>query len=128
VVAAPAAAEAAAPQPAPDSERGKGRKLHQAYFWTLAGASVALGAVTIWSGVDLLGARDDFKADKTPTRSEFEDGEKKDLRTSILLGVTGGLVAGSLVALLFTDFGGERVAPSAALDRHGGLLGLKGRF
>ena len=46
----------------------------------------------------------------------------------ILLGVTGGFVAGSIVTLLFTDFGGERLTPSAALDQHGGMLGLKGRF
>ena len=50
------------------------------------------------------------------------------MRTSILLGVTGGFVAGSIVTLLFTDFGGERLTPSAALDQHGGMLGLKGRF
>ena len=124
----PAAEPVPEPQPAAPHQDTGSSGLHPAYFWSLAGVSLALGAVTIWSGVDLLHARDEFKAKDHPTHKDFEDGEKKDMRTSILLGVTGGFVAGSIVTLLFTDFGGERLTPSAALDQHGGMLGLKGRF
>jgi hypothetical protein len=109
------------------SQRGRS-ELHPAYFWSLAGATAALGAVTIWSGVDLLKAKDDFKSDPTPTRSEFNDGEKKDRRTTALIVTTGALAASTVVMAFFTDFKGERFAPSASVDKHGAAFTLKGRF
>ena len=69
------------------------RKLSPAYFWVGLSATAALGAVTIWSGIDLLNARDDFKKDDSPTHKAFDAGEDKDLRTSILIrkyGCVGG--------------------------------------
>jgi hypothetical protein len=103
-------------------------KAHPAYFWALAGATAVVGAVTIWSGVDLLKAKDDFKSDPTPTQGEFNDGEKKDRRTTALIATTGALAAGTVVMAFFTDFKGERLAPSASIDKHGAALTLKGRF
>jgi hypothetical protein len=118
--AAPAAPAASAGKPSPEQradsapssdaspskqDEAKARRgLHPAYFWSGLGATLALGAVTLWSGLDLLDARDAFKADPNPTREAFEDGERKDLRTSILIGTSAALAVGTAVLGVFTDF------------------------
>jgi hypothetical protein len=102
------------------------KRLSPITFWVLGGATAAVGGVTLWSGLDLLSARDDFKSDKTPTRKEFNEGESKDLRTSLLLGSTAALAAATVVVALFTDFDGP--TPSVAFDEHGARLGLRGAF
>jgi hypothetical protein len=102
------------------------KRLSPITFWVLGGATVAVGAVTLWSGLDLLSARDDFESDKTPTRKAFNEGESKDTRTSVLIGGTAALAAATVVVALFTDFDGP--TPSVAFDEHGGRLGLRGAF
>jgi hypothetical protein len=107
---------------------GRRARLSPVYFWTLAGLTVGVGAVTVWSGMDLLDARDKFKADRTPTRGKFEQGEKKDLRTTLLIAGTAGLAVGTAVLAVFTDFRGDRLAPTVSLTTESAELGLKGRF
>jgi len=109
-VAAPTATPepaATAPRVARDEEPGR-RRLSPAYFWVGLSATAALGAVTIWSGVDLLHARDDFKSTDNPTRKAFDAGESKDLRTSLLIAGTATLAATTTVLAFFTDFKGKR--------------------
>jgi hypothetical protein len=102
------------------------KRLSPITFWVLGGATLAVGGISLWSGLDLLSARDDFKSDKTPTRKAFNEGESKDLRTSVLLGGTAALAAATVVVALFTDFDGP--SPSVAFDEHGARLGLRGAF
>lgn len=94
------------------------RKLSPAYFWVALSATAAVGAVTIWSGIDLLNARDDFEKDDSPTRKAFDAGEDKDLRTSILIGSTAALAVTTAVLAFFTDFKGSHGGTDSA-SNHG---------
>ncbi|MDB4972104.1 MAG: hypothetical protein JWN48_445 [Myxococcaceae bacterium] len=108
------------------------RGLSPTYFWVAAGTTVVAGALTLWSGLDLIHARDDFKSNPRPTRSEFDDGESKDRRTSVLIGATSALALSTAALAVFTDFSGERRErmPSASLsvDGHGARLSYGSRF
>ena len=74
-------------------------------FYTSLGLTVALGALTTWSGVDTLSGVDAYE--DNPTREAFEDGQDKERRTNILLGVTLSMAAVSIISLILTDFGGD---------------------
>lgn len=87
-------------------EGGSGRQvLPPGVFYTSLGLTVALGALTTWSGVDTLSGVDAYE--DNPTREAYEDGQDKERRTNILLGVTLGMAAVSLVTLILTKFGGD---------------------
>jgi hypothetical protein len=112
-----------------DDARASRLRLRPVYFWVAASLTVATGALALWSGLDLLKARDDFKASEAPTRAQFEDGESKDTRTSALLGVTGALAVGTAALAYFTDFQGERrQTASLSVDTHSAQLTLRGSF
>lgn len=112
------------------SEPREARGIAPAYFWVAASLTAVTGGVALWSGIDLLKARDEFKADPAPTRSEFNAGEQKDLRTTVLLGATGALVAATVALAFVTDFRGEReqASTSLALDAHGAQLTYRRGF
>lgn len=132
----PALASSQGKAKAPETESAaadnaqKRRGLSPGYFWTAAALTVATGGVALWSGLDLLNARDDFKASPTPTRADFEDGERRDRRTTILLATTGGLAVTTIALAVMTNFRGERRPRSAAIgvDRQGAQLWLRSRF
>jgi hypothetical protein len=119
------------------------RRLRPAYFWVAASLTVATGAVALWSGLDLLKARDDFTSSASPTRRQFSDGEDKDTRTTILLGATGALLLTTATLGVFTEFrgsrrraantrmdgkSGPRQAAALDLDQHGARFMLRGSF
>ncbi len=108
----------AALAPAVDEPAQK-RGLSPAYFWVGLSATAALGAVTIWSGVDLFQARDDFKSKESPTRKAFEAGESKDLRTSILIAGTAALGVTTAILAFFTEFKGDRARSETASRTRG---------
>ncbi len=122
--AAPRRAQADTAKPAAPRRRG----LSPLYFWSAAAATVVAGGITLWSGIDLLNARDDFKKD--PTRARFDDGESKDTRTSALIGVTGVLAASTVALAFFTRFKqhDKRPTASVAFDGHGAQLHLRSAF
>jgi hypothetical protein len=121
-------------------------------FFSSLGATVALGAVTIWSGVDANRGVSAYEAaartanspginnGSSPTPAEqaeslLEEGQAKERRTNILIGVTAGMAAATAVLGVFTDWKGEsreaaakRIEPSVGVARNGGALILKGRF
>lgn len=103
--------------------------LSPAYFWSAAVLTVATGGVALWSGLDLLKARDDFARDPAPSQAEFQAGEKKDMRTTVLLGATGALLVSTAALAFFTEFG-ERAEETAALSVHpeGAKLTYQRRF
>lgn len=91
------AADTHAPAPPPPSSG-----VHPALFGTLAGLA-GLGLVgTIVSGIDVLSAADAYRA--SPTHAGFDDGVGRELRTNVLIGVTGALAVAALVTVFFTDW------------------------
>lgn len=121
-------------------------------FFSSLGATIALGAVTVWSGIDANKGVDAYEAaartanspginnggSPTPAelaRSLLEDGRKQERRTNILIGVTAGMAATTAVLGVFTNWKGEsreasakRIEPAVGVSKQGGLLTLKGRF
>ncbi len=88
------------------TEEGSGRQvLPPAVFYSALGVTVALGALTTWSGVDTLSGVDAYE--DNPTAEGLSDGQDKERRTNILLGVTLGMAAVSIVTLILTKFGGD---------------------
>jgi len=87
-------------------DEGSGRQiLPPGVFYTSLGLTVALGALTTWSGVNTLSGVDAYE--DNPTREAYEDGQDKERRTNILLGATLGMAAVSIITLILTKFGGD---------------------
>ncbi len=121
-------------------------------FFTSLGTTVALGAVTIWSGLDAKNGVTQYEAAArtanspginaggSPTPAEeaqalLEDGRSKERRTNILIGVTAGMAATTAVLGVFTNWKKEsreptsrRVKPAIGVANKGGAFTLKGRF
>ncbi len=121
-------------------------------FFSSLGATVALGAVTAWSGVDANRGVSDYEAaartanspginnggSPTPTQqaeSLLKEGQQKERRTNILIGVTAGMAVSTAVLGVFTNWKGEsrepnarRVEASVGVGHKGGALMLKGSF
>lgn len=108
----PPAAEPASPEP----DRGvkkKSKGLPPIVFWSGVGATGVLGAVTIWSGVDTLNnpGADKVKTECAPGDENckyYKEGRSKQLRTNVLIGVTGAVgVATAVIGAIATDWGGQ---------------------
>jgi len=121
-------------------------------FFSSLGATVALGAVTVWSGIDAnkgvstyesaarSASSPGINAGVSPTPQEqaealLEEGRQKERRTNILIGVTAGMAATTAVLGVFTNWKGEsrdatskRIEPSIGVSTKGGALTIKGRF
>ncbi len=102
-------------------------------FGALMGLTAVSAGVLIWSGVDVLDARDQYV--RAPTMARYEDGLSREVRTNVLIGVTSGLALGTLIVAFFTDFGGDDAGDTAGLDTfffaplpEGGALSLAGHF
>lgn len=92
-------------------------------FATFAAATAVAGGFLIGFGVDAWSGLDAYNA--SPTRAGLEEGQERELRTNVMIGVTGGLALGTLIVALLTDWGGDSpVTASASLD--GFSLGLRG--
>ncbi len=104
----------------------------------VAGAVVTagLGAVTVWSGLDTLKARDDYR--ETKTRQDWQDGKDREKRTNILIGATAGAAVITGVLAFFTDWSGATPASSGGVSKPiqvsshwtpgGGLMSVNGSF
>jgi tetratricopeptide (TPR) repeat protein len=112
---------------APREARAR-KGLSPAYFWSAAAATAVAGGLTLWSGLDLVNARDDFKKD--PTRSRFDDGQNKDTRTNALIGVTSVLAVSTITLGFFTRFKRDEARPTASVgfDGRSAQLNLHGSF
>ncbi|MBL8609980.1 MAG: hypothetical protein JNL38_21775 [Myxococcales bacterium] len=91
---------------APEAARSRGLPL--VVPLVVGGLAVAAGGATVWSGIDTLAQRRAF--DDARTQENLDEGKSRQLRTNVLLAVTGGLVVATGVTLLFVDFGGARTA------------------
>ncbi|MGB5812202.1 MAG: hypothetical protein WBG86_16820 [Polyangiales bacterium] len=121
-------------------------------FFSSLGATAALGAVTIWSGIDANNGVDAFEAAArtanspginsggSPTPADeaqalLDSGQQKERRTNILIGVTAGMAASTAVLGIFTNWKNEsrtptarRLEPGVGVTNRGGAVSLKGRF
>ena len=111
-----------------------------------------MGAVTVWSGINANNGVDAFEAAARtanspginaggfPTPADeaqalLDEGNRRERRTNILIGVTAGMAATTAVLGVFTNWKkesrevGERaVEPSVGVTRRGGALTLRGHF
>jgi hypothetical protein len=121
-------------------------------FFSSLGATVVLGAVTVWSGIDANKGVSDYESAArsasspginnggSPTPQEqaqalLDEGRQKERRTNILIGVTAGMAATTAVLGVFTNWRGEsrnasskRIEPSIGVSKKGGALTIKGHF
>jgi len=128
-----------------DSDDGGG--LSPAFFVAGLVATGVLGGVTIWSGIDTQNNPGEEVVREAcvgqgPDCPEFQDGVDRQNRTNILIGVTAGTAAVTLlVGTLLTDWGGSsddepaassvRVLPAVAPGPQGQALftmSARGRF
>ncbi len=109
---------AGAPEPAPRTRSGLPVWVFPLGLVATAGAGGAL----VWSGLDTL---ENPGADAVregcvglgPSCPLYQQGLDAQLRTNVLIGVTGGLGAVTAVLIGFTDFGGKAPAKSASAWR-----------
>ncbi|HWA71805.1 MAG TPA: hypothetical protein VG937_05715 [Polyangiaceae bacterium] len=98
----PAPAAASAPEPRPG--------LSPAWFYASTSATVLLSAATIWSGLDVNRAYDDYRSDlprltQAQADARVDDGHSRELRTNLLLGATVLSAAGTAVlGLVLVDW------------------------
>lgn len=90
-------------------------------FWVSASLTAVSGAVTIWSGLDTQNnPGPDVVKEECKGQGEdcgaYQDGLRRQRRTNILLGVTGGLAAFTVVSALLTDWS-DAPAPKASKAR-----------
>lgn len=109
--------KAAPPPPAPKPEG-----FHVPLLVVVAGGvlTVAAGGVMVWSGLDSKSKRDEFrnKYDAgTATQDDLDAGKATQLRTNLLIGVTGGLALLTGVSALFVDWGGSKSSASGLFIR-----------
>jgi hypothetical protein len=121
-------------------------------FFSSLGATVALGAATVWSGIDAnngVGAYESaartanspgINSGGSPTpeqqaQSLLDEGQQKERRTNILIGFTAGMAATTVVLGVFTNWKGKpresaakRLEPSIGVGAKGGSIAVKGRF
>ncbi|HMI87798.1 MAG TPA: hypothetical protein VK550_27135 [Polyangiaceae bacterium] len=90
-------------------------------FATGAVVTAGLGAVTLWSGLDVLSAHDAYEGKET--QRSYEDGLDKEKRTNALIGAT--IVAGAATGVIavFTRWSGssDSAGVSPARVRAGGV-------
>jgi hypothetical protein len=141
-----APAPVAAPVAAPTEDRGQEKPpsgLPPLVFWIGAGTTAALIGVTAWSGIDTVnnpGADAVRKncVDLGDSCPDYQTGRGKQVRTNVLIGVTGALgVATAVVGVFATNWSGKAekkaseakasVTPWVSYD-YGPSMGAAGRF
>jgi hypothetical protein len=128
---APAAPSASATASSTDVRSPSG--LSPVVGLVLGGVALGLGGVAVWSALDTKSARDDF--DKNPTRTAFDEGQGKDVRTNILIGASAVVGAASLGVLVFaTNWSGSGADKGTQASLHvfaspqGTAVGMRGSF
>lgn len=128
-------------------DEGRGG-LHPAVFGVTLGATVIAGGVLLWSGIDVQNINSDYELAVEEQRADdayrlYNEGTNAERRTNILIGVTGGLAALTVMFAIFTDWGGDdeteesennveesslRWTPTVQAGPNGGTLGVVGAF
>lgn len=149
------------PPPPPEPKvkpTGRKKPIPAWAFYTIAGATLAAGGMTLWSGLDANKGATAYEqaaeiglsphlVGEEEAQSMLSNGQKKERRTNILLGVTAGLAASTAVLGIFTDFRGEwhkkekkpeaegepveaarTIRPTLAVGSRSGAIGMEGTF
>lgn len=127
-------AEAPAPPPPvttpPDEPESDGGGISPIFFLGGAVLTAAAAGVTVWSGIDTMNepGEDAVRAGCVGQGTEcslYQDGLAKETRTNVLIGVTAGLGATTLVLAILTDWDGdpEASATTGAARQHHRRLG-----
>lgn len=131
------------PEPAPPPQKSKGWS--PLVFWIGAGATVAAGGVTAWSGIDTVNNPGKERVQNECAKGDencalYQEGRAKQARTNVLLGVTSVLAVGTgLIGALAIDWSGAKPAGDQALKNRqhiapfvsvgkGFSIGARGRF
>lgn len=91
--------------------------LHPAIFLSILGLTAVSGGILAWSGVDTLGGVPAYmmaaqQGDRATAEMLLTQGQGKELRTNILIGVTSGLGAAAVGTLIFTRWSAPRTEQS----------------
>ena len=123
--------------PSTDLVPTKSSGIHPAAFIAAGVATLGLGGVTIWSGVDTRNnpGVDAVKAQcagQGETCPAYVEGRNKQTRTNIFIGATAGTAAITVVLAILTNWRGNKTAaapaPTASIIDHGAVLGAVGTF
>lgn len=69
------------------------------------GLTAVAGGVLVWSGIDTLDGVGPYEM--RPTPAGLADGQSRELRTNVLIGVTAGLGVASVILLAVADWDGD---------------------
>jgi hypothetical protein len=124
-----------------DSSKPPPGGLSPAFFATGASLTLALGLVSLWSGLDVLKKHDKYESEQAlnseaENRSRYEDGRDREQRTNILFAATGAAALGTVALAIFTDWSGSEPSkerpPTARVGvrsaSNGFMLGVDGSF
>ncbi len=111
-----------------DDAAEKNKPLSPTWFYVGTGATILLGGITVWSGLDTNKARDAF--DQNPTPDGLDSGRSKQTRTNVLLGATAvAAVATGTIGVFFTNWKSEKKKPPPIDAELGvGFVNVRGRF
>ena len=77
------------------------------------GATAVAGGLLTWSGVDTLSGVPAYRAN--PTAAGLADGQSRESRTDVLIGVTAGLAATAVVLSIVADWDGPDAPAQVAI-------------
>jgi hypothetical protein len=121
----------------PEEPPGERKGISPAFFIIGTVATVALGATTVWSGIDTqnnpgAAAVKAGCAGLGTSCALYQEGLSKQTRTNALVGATAGTAAVTIVLAIFTNWRGAKKAPpaepTAFVIDHGAVLGAAGVF
>jgi hypothetical protein len=115
--------EPVTPAPAADPTKDEGATkkssgLPPAVVFVGAGLTAVAGGITIWSGIDTVNnpGADAVKKGCMGQGEDcdlYQEGLEKQQRTNVLIGVTGGLAAVTVVLAVLTNWGGSKSEPTS---------------
>lgn len=111
------------PPPPPPPEEVKSEGWSPIVFWISAGATVAAGGVTAWSGIDTINNPGKERVQNECAKGDeecplYQEGRSKQARTNVLLGVTSAMaVATGLIGALAIDWAGGKSPSTEARGR-----------
>jgi hypothetical protein len=103
-----------------------GRGLSPWFFATGAVITAGLGAVTLWSGLDVLNAHDAYQGNET--ERAYEDGLDKEKRTNVLIAATAvaGVATGVIAVLTRWSGSGDSATVGQRVRVHAGGAPIPG--
>ncbi|MFO0682884.1 MAG: hypothetical protein U0234_12565 [Sandaracinus sp.] len=121
----------------PTVAAGDGDGLTPWLFGTALVLTAVGGALSIWSGVDVLDAHSHYDPAAADAEAAFAHGRELETRTNVLFAVTGGFAITTLVLAIFTDWDGTPARegeahawgrPTLAVSGELAMLGWAGTF